>query len=66
MQISKSKVYVMAKRRQIPVVILGGNIRIPEEPFRDFLECNTELNVDDVKHPNNRPNIDDSDSKTEI
>jgi excisionase family DNA binding protein len=44
MQISKSKAYAMAKNREIPVVSLGGNIRIPEQAFRDYLRNKTEFN----------------------
>jgi excisionase family DNA binding protein len=44
MQISKSKAYTMAKNKELPVVFLGGNIRIPEKPFKDYLEQKIEFN----------------------
>lgn len=44
MQVSKSKAYIMAKNREIPVVVLGGNIRVPEDSFKEYLASKTEFN----------------------
>ncbi len=47
LQISKSKAYYMASRKQLPIIRLGRNIRVRQSALLAWLDLQAE---DDVRH----------------
>ena len=38
--VSRSKAYMMMRRREIPTITIGKNVRVSKEDLQDFIEQN--------------------------